>query len=621
MAENTDNYGANLLDQMSRYSIMERIGTGGMARVYRAKDETLERDVAVKILHDHLADDDMFRQRFEREAKFIANLNHPNIVQVYDYATIEQEDKHFCYMVMTYLPGKTLKAVMDENVENQRLMPHAEVLQIIRDIAEALHYAHQIGMVHRDVKPANILFNERGQAILTDFGIARLAEGSKLTQDNVAVGTPAYMAPEQASGDPVDARTDIYALGVILYELLAGTPPFGEDGSISILLRHLNEPPPAISQHNHIKNTNLDNIIFQALAKIPDERYQTAVDLAEDLERVLTGQPPQAASTQSSPPRKRITGSLNPTHAQSNSPRTTSPLGILVAGLSLIVIVLSAAFFVSQGGDPAVPTINPPIVPTERPTLDPNDFRNFGGIDSMTGDDPDTSTGSVSSMTTQLNESFISDFNPEDPLLTGMYWSLEETTTDENPGVITRSIDSDNRYRITNTIPNKVATSTLSDYIYDQSLTITSTITLGETSPRNTGFGIIFHYVNESNYGVFAIDGAGRYSIWFLTNGRWRELRNANEDWTFSPQINPRSESNQLRLEIDGVQLTGYVNDVELVTLTDDTLTEGGVGVYLANPDPNPNDSEVEPTIFVDQFSVTVADSSPDSMTATETPN
>ncbi|MEO1442450.1 MAG: serine/threonine-protein kinase, partial [Chloroflexota bacterium] len=167
-----------LIKSIDRYIVGERIGTGGMARVFRAKDKSLDRDVAVKVLHEHLADDDTFRARFEREAKFLASFHHPNVIQIYDYATVEEDSRYLCYMVMTYLPGNTLNDVMEENKAQDRLMPQQQVLQIIKDIAAALDYAHAAGMVHRDVKPGNILFDERGRAILTDFGIARMVEYS-----------------------------------------------------------------------------------------------------------------------------------------------------------------------------------------------------------------------------------------------------------------------------------------------------------------------------------------------------------------------------------------------------------------------------------------------------------
>ncbi|MEM6530430.1 MAG: protein kinase, partial [Chloroflexota bacterium] len=359
-----------LIKAINRYEIGERIGTGGMARVFRAKDTALDRDVAVKVLHEHLADDDTFRARFEREAKFLASFHHPNVIQIYDYATLREGNRHLCYMVMTYLPGHSLKDVMDENLANDRLMPQKQVVQIIRDIARALDYAHEAGMVHRDVKPANILFDERGRAVLTDFGIARMVEYSKLTQENMAVGTPAYMAPEQAAGDTVDHRTDIYALGVILYELLAGTPPFGNDGSLSVLLSHLNKPVPALTTFEHINNTYMDSVIFKALAKVPEERYQSAGAMAEDLAKAIRNKQPEVmgdkrdlatlvmpvAAQQVRGPVQRSTTEMP------DSRRTRSGMGILMIGLAIIALVVLVALVTDRSGDSTTPVAAAPQV-------------------------------------------------------------------------------------------------------------------------------------------------------------------------------------------------------------------------------------------------------------------
>ena len=295
-----------------------------MARVFRATDTTLDRDVAVKILHDHLSDDETFRARFEREAKFLASFNHPNVIQIYDFAVKKQPHHYLCYMVMSYLPGDTLKDIMDKQQSQESTLPAQRVLSIVEDLAAALDYAHQKGMVHRDVKPANVLFNPRGRAVLMDFGIARLVEKSNLTQDNVAVGTPAYMSPEQAAGDDVGPQADIYALGVVTYELLAGQPPYGNDSSISVLIKHINEPIPSLNALPHINNPALDPIFEKVLAKNPAERYMAASAFVDDLRQAL-----QERTT----PDFTAPDVKQPTPAQR---RHNSPLGILAVGLVLI---------------------------------------------------------------------------------------------------------------------------------------------------------------------------------------------------------------------------------------------------------------------------------------------
>jgi serine/threonine protein kinase len=592
----------SLLRQIPRYTIQERIGTGGMARVYRAADTSLERNVAVKVLHEHLADDPMFRARFEREAKFIASLNHPNIIQIFDYATMERDDSNLCYMVMTYLPGRTLKQVMDDYQERQELMPTHEVLNIIRGITDALDYAHNVGMVHRDIKPANILFDEREQAILTDFGIARLAESSKLTQENVAVGTPAYMAPEQAAGEPVDARTDIYALGVILYELLAGSPPFGDDGSISVLLKHLNDPVPPLSDFDHIDNPYLDAVVNKALAKSPQGRYQTAGEMADDLERAIANQMPLALSGKSTAIASDEAASRTvllsaPGKTAPSSPTRQAPMGILVFGLAAIVVVLSVGFFMNRGDTQVLvaPTLEQPQVAGPTATLDPGDFRNFGGIDSMVEEE---SLG-ADSMTSSENMGFSASFDMDDEVAIN-YWPTNITTSDAREGEIVRELGDEGKYVLTNSVRGLAATSIVSEFFYTDDIVIMAEMVLESVSNENSGYGIVFHYMDASNYGVFAVDGERRFSIWFLEDGRWRELRGLEERWTFNDAVRPVGEMNNFRLEIQSGRLLGFVNDVQLLDIQDDSLTEGGVGIYLASPN---RDGALAST-YVDSYEV-----------------
>ncbi|MFZ4812974.1 MAG: serine/threonine protein kinase [Phototrophicaceae bacterium] len=600
--------------QVGRYVIEQRVGTGGMARVYRAKDTALGRLVAVKILHEYLADDETFRARFEREAKFLASFNHPNVIQIFDYATLEQNDRHLCYMVMTYLPNPSLKQVMDGESERGELMPHPRILQIINDLASALDYAHRMGMVHRDVKPANILFDETGRAILTDFGIARLAQGSKLTQENVTVGTPAYMAPEQASGGAIDGRTDIYALGVILYELLAGKPPFEDDGSLSILLKHLNEPIPLLSELGYIQNGFLDAVLLKVLAKSPEERYQTAAELAQDLDLAIRGETPAALPTLTMR-RKQTRQVTNPNLITATVTqalqviRPSSALGLLVIGGCLIVGIVAAALVVtrSENALPTVPTPEQPQIALVPPTLTFAEIRRLGGASSMVDD----VANPAASMTGQVNMPFESGFDEDDPLV-GSYWLLGRTMDANASGEILRARGENGTYIFTNSIQNRAATTVLQDYFYDEDIVITVDIMLTEDSPVSSGYGLVFHYLDENNYGVFAVDGAGRYSVWFLENREWRELRGLDETWTPNDAIHPLGLVNQLRLEVRGATLMGYVNDIEVLTLTDDTMTSGMVGVYLATP----NREGAVSTAILDRYSVTLLEDGAASMTS-----
>jgi eukaryotic-like serine/threonine-protein kinase len=270
-----------------RYELRGTLGQGGMADVQRARDLQLDRDVAIKILHARYADDVEFLGRFQREARAAANLNHPNIVAVYDYG----EDDGRPYIVMELVEGRSLKDV----IRSERVTPEAAI-DLIGDTAMALHYAHERGLVHRDVKPANILFSNSGTVKVTDFGIARAVGAETVTQTAAVFGTAAYMAPEQARSEEVDRRTDVYALGCVLYELLSGRQPFSADSPVALAHKHISEMPAPPSSIDPEISGDLDSIVMKAMAKNPDQRYQTASELGADLRRAREGAPVAAAS-------------------------------------------------------------------------------------------------------------------------------------------------------------------------------------------------------------------------------------------------------------------------------------------------------------------------------------
>lgn len=269
-----------------RYEAIERIGVGGMAEVYRARDELLGREVAVKVLSDRLSTDRSFVERFRREAQAAANLSHPNIVSLYDYGS--EADAGANFIVMELIDGRGLEAIISDEGP---LMPE-RAAEIAADVAKALDRAHSTGLVHRDVKPSNIMITSYGQTKVTDFGIARATgDGEQtMTQTGMVIGTASYLAPEQAQGNPVDARSDVYALGCVLYEMLTGQPPFSGDTPLSIAYKHVRETPHTPSSVNADVPDALDAIVMKALAKNPDNRYQSAQEMREDLERFTSGQ-------------------------------------------------------------------------------------------------------------------------------------------------------------------------------------------------------------------------------------------------------------------------------------------------------------------------------------------
>jgi serine/threonine-protein kinase len=267
--------------------IEELLGQGGMARVYRAKQANLERDVAVKVLPPYYAADEAFVERFKLEARAMARLSHPNIVAVY----FAGEENGRLFITMEYVGGGNLKQRMLAK------MPLRDIVRIVNEIAGALTYAHSMGIVHRDVKPVNVLMDLGGRAVLSDFGIAKvLATSAALTRDGAGVGTPEYMSPEQCRGVGVDYRSDIYALGVMLYEMLTGRTPFIADNYTALAHSHIYEPAPPPSQLNPHISPAVQAVILKALEKNPAERFQKATELAIALEQAVAAQAPMPSA-------------------------------------------------------------------------------------------------------------------------------------------------------------------------------------------------------------------------------------------------------------------------------------------------------------------------------------
>ena len=259
-----------------------------MAEVFRAYHASLDRYVAIKVLHSFLADDPEFKERFEKEAKNIARLKQLNIVQVYDFENDAENENY--YMVMELIEGPTLKEVLSDLQSRNEIMPLKEALRIGREAASALAYAHSQSMIHRDVKPANLMLDADSRVVLTDFGIAKIVTGIQFTASGGMVGTPAYMAPEQGLGDAGDERSDLYSLGVIMYQLVTGELPYEGDTPIAVILRHVNEPVPSAKVLNPDLPESVDRIIFRLMSKDPEDRYQSAGELIADLEKVERGQ-------------------------------------------------------------------------------------------------------------------------------------------------------------------------------------------------------------------------------------------------------------------------------------------------------------------------------------------
>jgi beta-lactam-binding protein with PASTA domain/tRNA A-37 threonylcarbamoyl transferase component Bud32 len=333
----------------SRYELEQLIGTGGMAEVYRARDNLLGRTVAVKILHPQFAKDPVFIERFRQEAQAAANLNQTNIVNVFDWGI---EDSTY-YIVMEFVQGRDLKSII---VQGGPLMPERAV-EIAMAICLGLDTASAHGIVHRDIKPQNIIVTGDGQIKVMDFGIARTAGGSAMTQTGTIMGTAQYISPEQAQGRPADPRSDLYSLGIVLYEMLTGKVPFNGENPVAIAYKHVREDPLAPSLLNPDISPELEAVVMKALAKNPENRYQSAMEMRSDLERCLEGAPVYA--TPVLPADDVARGQTQAYAMQGPPPRRsrTAWLWVLVIAIVLAAVAVGVWAIVINTGGIKVPNV------------------------------------------------------------------------------------------------------------------------------------------------------------------------------------------------------------------------------------------------------------------------
>src|SRR5919199_3464011 len=290
-----------------RYELGDTLGYGGMSEVHRGVDTRLGRDVAVKVLRADLARDPQFQLRFRREAQNAAALNHPAIVAVYDTGEVQSEFGPLPYIVMEYVDGQTLREI----VKTSGPMSQQKVIEVMADVCNALDFSHRHQIIHRDVKPANIMINRAGAVKVMDFGIARaLGEGQNVTQTAAVIGTAQYLSPEQARGEAVDARSDVYAAGCVLYDLLVGHPPFVGDSPVSVAYQHVREDPRPPSDSNPDVPPEVDAIVLKALAKNPLNRYQSAQEMRADALRAVAGRPVLATPVMTEAETMAMTGPM-----------------------------------------------------------------------------------------------------------------------------------------------------------------------------------------------------------------------------------------------------------------------------------------------------------------------
>jgi tRNA A-37 threonylcarbamoyl transferase component Bud32 len=366
---------------LSKVEIQKLLGQGGMAEVYLGRHTTLNRPVAVKVLHSHLVDDPQLLERFRNEARAVAALRHPNIVQVFDYDVVEGSP----YMVMELLEGRSLADYLQVQRQSKQLLPPATTARIIADVASALDYAHAHGIVHRDIKPANIMLRRAGgplnlaeplppdaEAVLTDFGVARIADAASRTLSGTISGTPSYMSPEQARGLAVDGRSDIYSLGIVLYEMLTGQPPFADktETPASVLVKQITALPADLP----CNCPELQAVVDRALAKDREARYHTAAELSIDLQKAL-GVSANVSRTRSVQPVSQIPSSRTGASIARPPARIS---WLTLAGWALVLALLGVAALTVIGAAVIMgPRLLAAKLPVARPTAGTANLGNF----------------------------------------------------------------------------------------------------------------------------------------------------------------------------------------------------------------------------------------------------
>ncbi|MBE7552909.1 MAG: protein kinase [Anaerolineales bacterium] len=560
---------------IGQYQIVEQIGQGGMATVYRAYQPSIHRNVAIKILPSQYAQDPSFVKRFEQEAKAIAALEHPHILPVYDFGAQEG----LTYMVMRYIKGGTLSNLMGQN------LPYDRVVSLVGDVARALDYAHKQGVVHRDIKPSNILIDDNGEPLLTDFGIAKMMAGSGATQLTGAgsvLGTPAYMSPEQAQGVKIDGRTDVYSLGVILYELLTGQQPYRAETPVAIVLKHVSEPltPPRAINPN-IPDP-LEQVVVKAMAKEPEQRYQTAGEMQRALQHALNEIESGGRTVSLPTPSTQTQGVTGPAPVVAKKSGGIGPW--LIGGVAVVALLcllggglLFYGLMASDGDGTGTPVASSPTAVRIGIEKTPTPTATLIATEEALIPTPPTAEISPSTPVPIVDIPgldgeilFEDDFssNKND-------WS---TGPQEDEYGVTNTEFVEGRYRMTHEAKQGVFVwNNLADKEFDNFIFSVEATVVEKKVASNFAYGLTLREnADDAHLYAFEVNSDGNYMVSVLYNNEWETL----VEWAESPAIN-RDGTNQLTVKAAGSLFTFYVNGVEVTTLEDDTLNSGAIGVAL----------------------------------------
>lgn len=354
--------------EFGAYRIVSKIGEGGMSQVYKARHVALGYDVAIKVLSANLSQQGNARRRFIREARSVSKLRHPNIARVHHFS---QEGGRY-YMVMDLVEGMTLRQRLDKTATLRRQqMSRREVLGIIGQVASALDYAHRQGVIHRDVKPSNILMSDDNVAVLTDFGIAKIVADTVQTTEGAILGTPTYMAPEQATSKKVLPQTDVYSLGIVLYEMVTGKVPFEGDTTLSIVLQHMHESPPPPSRYNKKLEPAVEQVILKALEKAPLDRFPSAGEMSEALQSAWKEEPTEIEYKPARQPAAGETPLKKKAIKAEGKPESTPTSRRLLFGVLGLALVAAVVFLLLNGGLPGSSKSGPGEPPPTQETGGP----------------------------------------------------------------------------------------------------------------------------------------------------------------------------------------------------------------------------------------------------------
>lgn len=560
---------------LGQYQIVQVAGKGGMAIVYKAFQPSLNRYVALKVLPDYLAQDDQFVMRFEQEARAAAALRHPNIMVIYDVG--QEGSTHF--IAAEYLEGATLSQAI---AAQHGPLPLPRIVNIINQLASALDFAHQRGLVHRDIKPSNAFIGADDHVTLMDFGIAKaLQGGAQMTRTGTMVGTPEYMSPEQAEGRQIDQRSDIYSLGVMLYQLLTGRVPFQAETPTAVLLAHLTKVPQPPTQLNPSIPPAVEAVVMRSLAKRPEERFPTAGELARALAQaasgapastyvpptVIPGRPTSAPPPVYAPPASQPGYALHTPTPPPLPPQPKSGRGVnwllwgglaLAAGAFVCVVGLVSLFAIGSSSNKPTAQPNVPLVTS---TSD------------ATPAPPSTETVPTPAASVLFDDDFQSQQASEDK-----GWSF-------NPGDYVDYAWSVGKMTVSVKKKNWLGLN-WPDGDYDD---FGAEIEAQPTTSDYTEYGIVFRVSGSSDarsYYIFGATTKGKYYLQKKIDGTWADTDPVSA--TSSQYLKAGQTKNVLRVLARGDQILLYINGFLVKTVTDDSMSSGSVGIFAGTGD---NDS------------------------------